>query len=156
MLDFGLKRIFKKLIVANVIWIFIIMIIEVFRLNTYNNLLEGNICMPDFWMMYCIPTLILIGYDFFYERIIRLEVKDDVLLLTGLKFLFMHKIQIEKENITYKITFKKGLRSKQIRCLSIYDERVEKYNIKEYDLNAVEMDQAIAFFRKYLPVSAKL
>jgi len=150
MLNFGLKRIIKKLIVANAIWLCVILFIEIFRLNTYNNLLEGNIRLPDFWVMYCIPTLILIGYDFFYERIVRLEVKEDALLITGLKFFFMHSLQIQKENITYKIISQKGLSSKYMRCLKIYDMGVEKYIIKEYDLNEEQMNQTISFLRSHV------
>lgn len=154
MLNFGLKRIIKKLMFANVVWVCVILFIEIFRLNTYNNLLEGNIHMPDFWVMYCIPTLILIGYDCFYERIVRLEVKEDALLITGLKFFFVHNLQIQQENITYKITSKKGLSSKHMRCLRIYDTGIEKYMIKEYDLNEELMNQTISFFRLQVKISA--
>jgi len=150
MLNFGLKRIIKKLIVANAIWVCVILLIEMLRLNTYNNLVEGNIRMPDFWVMYCIPTLILIGYDFFYERIVRLEVNKDALLITGLKFFFVHNLQIQKENMTYKITSKKGLSSKHMRCLRIYDTGIEKYIIKEYDLNEEQMNQTISFLSSHV------
>ncbi|HSY61350.1 MAG TPA: hypothetical protein VK796_05710 [Cytophaga sp.] len=150
MLNFGLKRIVKKLFLANALWLLVFLIFEVFRLNSFSNLLDGTMRLPEFWAIYCIPTLVLIVYDFFYERIIRLEVKDGVLLVSGLKFFFIHTLKIEKEDITYKIKLKKGLLSKYMRYLIICDNGVEKYIIKEDDLNALEMDQTINFFRVHL------
>ena len=156
MLNFGLKRIVKKLLAVNVLWVLIFFLFEMLRLNSFGDLLKGAIRMPDFWVIYCVPTLVLIAYDCFYERIIRLESKDGIILVTGLKFFFMHTLKIVKEDTTYKITLKKGIRSKHIRSLRIYDKSIEKYIIKEYDLNSVEMDQTIAFFKIHLPVNAKL
>lgn len=157
MLDFGLKRIIKKLLVANVFWLFVLFIIDIFKLNAFDNLVSGSVTMPKVWLLYLVPTAVLIAFDFFYERIIRLEVKDDLLLITGLKFLLVHTLHIKKEDVTYKITFKNGFRTKHIRYLRIFDKHVEKYIIKEGDdLNQEQMDQVETFFRTQLPDTSEI
>lgn len=93
--------------------------------------------------------------QFFDRNIIRIEIVDSKLLLTGLQFFRIRTKEINKDDITYKITLEIGFRS---RCqyLRIYEKGIEKYSINDKDLNEEEFGQVISYFRVYLPPSAKL
>jgi hypothetical protein len=160
MLDFGVKRIIEKLLIANVIWILACFIMDLIESNPFDkllyNLLNGHINIATHWKIYFLPTLVLLVYGFFYEHIVRLEIKDDTLLVTGLKFFSIHTIQIKKENITYRTTLRRRYKLSYVKDLRIYEKSIERYIIETSDLNEEEFDQVLSFLRVHFPVSAKL
>ena len=156
-LDFGLKKNIKNVVLVVLGFIIMLFIIDLIKANSLNELLDDIIYFRGKKIRYTIPIIMFIPIVFFTKLLFRIEICDDTLMISSFRFfrIRVRKIKIN-EGLTYTVKQKEELFSSPKRLVIISIKGKKEYTIKEPDLNHEEMDQVIEFLSLHIPEKFKM